>query len=709
MKKRFLLSIFLLFASSLLALAKPARGTAITVRQPDGTEFRIIVSGDEFFRMVRTEDGAAVMKEADGYWYYAFYDITGTKRSSGVRVGSGSKGGAAAMAARNIPFGMLRSRAAEARAEAAGVRAAHRTRLSPVTKAGTAQKKALIVLAQFQDLKFKYGREYFVDMLTKHGYSYGGASGSALDYFNDQFEGACEFEFTVSPVVTLSKGYAYYGENGTDDMDKRPYEAVIEACRMIDAEIDFSQFDGDSDGEVDNVFVFVAGQDEAEGAGEDHIWSHQWYIWDSAHIRVNLDGKLLNSYAMSTEITHDSYTWKEIFATIGTFCHEYSHALGLMDLYDTDDEDSGGLSNAVWGTTSLMDHGNYNNSGNTPPCYNSMELWTLGLGRAEPFEVGPQTLVPISSQKRYFIAETDNEYEYYFFECRAPQGWDTYIGGSGMLIYHYDASSNDAGYSEDNKKNLSALERWWYNEVNANPDHQCFDLIEAIPIARDVTQVFWPNGTHTSFNASSTPAMTFWSGAQAENGIMGIKKDGNRVTFSITGPISIEKVEEFQDAAIVLWNMTGSSSTESCIIIKPEGGSAKEYRVKPYTKGSYAYTFEGLDPGKSYTVTVYNPNDPDNTVSASFTTKKYYTDGYPFIYLNSADRNSNGSFKKGGRMPLRVFNARGAARVDWSFSDSVLTSDGSGYYTVVGSGRLKATVYYEDGTTDIIIKQITVE
>ena len=47
--------------------------------------------------------------------------------------------------------------------------------------------------------------------------------------------------------------------------------------------------------------------------------------------------------------------------------------------------------------------------------------------------------------------------------------------------------------------------------------------------------------------------------------------------------------------------------------------------------------------------------------------------------------------------------------MDWSFSDNVLTSDGSGYYTVVGSGKLKATVYYEDGTTDIIIKQITAE
>jgi len=111
----------------------------------------------------------------------------------------------------------------------------------------------------------------------------------------------------------------------------------------------------------------------------------------------------------------------------------------------------------------------------------------------------------------------------------------------------------------------------------------------------------------------------------------------------------------------------------------------------------------------TYTVSVFTPDRPENFVSTEFTTKKYYTDGYPFIYLNSADRNSDGSFKAGSKMPLRVFNARGAARVSWTYSDNVLSTDGSGYYTVKGSGTIKATVDYEDGTTDIITKQITVK
>ena len=715
--KRIVFLSLLLLTVSLRVSAIPARNIPMTVRQPDGSELRIIVSGDEFYRMVRTEDGCAVTQGEDGYWYYAAYDINGAKRSSGVRVSPINGATAAAAAARIIPYGTLRAAAAGRRAAVNRLRAEHRFRVPPGTKAGAVSRKAIIILAQFTDLGFKFGRNDFVNMLTQKGYSYGGAQGSAMDYFNDQFEGACDFEFIVSPVITLSKGYAYYGENDSQGLDKRPHEAVAEACRLVDAQIDFSQFDGDGDGEVDNVFVFVAGHDEAEGASPAHIWSHQWYL-DEAGLRLNLDGTKINSYAISTELTYDfdHGTHKEIFTGIGTFCHEYSHALGLWDLYDTDGEDSGGLyefgdeksRGAVWGYTSLMDHGNYNNNGNTPPNYNAMELWSLGLGNAETLEIGQQILAPLGSQKRYFISETDAEGEYYFFECRAAEGWDSFVGGSGMLIYHYDASDNDAGYSTSERHNLTARERWWYNQANCNPDHPCFDLIEAIPIAKDVYSVFWPNGTHTSFNAGTTPSFVSWSGKEAEIGLNGISREGYFIKFTVTGSLSIEKVEEFQDAAIVLWTMLDQSESGSSISI--EGGSLrKEFTVKPYAPGSYSYTFEGLQPNTTYNVTVFKPGDRKKSVSASFTTKKYYKDGYPFIYLNSAERNANGSFKKNGKMPLRVFNAPDAAKVTWDFGSSVLSTDGSGYYTILGNGTLKAIIDYNNGTRDIISKTITVQ
>ena len=46
---------------------------------------------------------------------------------------------------------------------------------------------------------------------------------------------------------------------------------IIEACQLIDDEIDFTKYDTDGDGVIDNVFVFYAGQSEAAGGGDDTI------------------------------------------------------------------------------------------------------------------------------------------------------------------------------------------------------------------------------------------------------------------------------------------------------------------------------------------------------------------------------------------------------------------------------------------------------
>ena len=575
------------------------------------------------------------------------------------------------------------------------------------------KRKILVILAQFPDKRFTYSRSNFINMLTAPGYSENGATGSALDYFNDQFQGACDFEFTVSPIVTLSNGYAYYGQNDDTGFDERAPELVAEACRLASADIDFSEFDNDLDGEVDNIYIFAAGLSEAEGASSEYIWPHHWYLGD-AGIRLSLDGKRINSYSISTEKTIDG-SGKWSLTAIGTFCHEYSHSLGLIDHYDTDTDPyidptsgSGGLADCLWGSTDLMDHGNFNNYGNTPPNYNALELETLGIGTEVSLTEGQQSLPPLGSEKRYFRTEADKKGEYFLFECRDATGWDRYIGGSGMLIYHVDKSDNDSGYSDTYRQNLTAGQRWICNEINCRPDHQCLDLIEAVPIAKDVMNVFWPNGTHCSFAPNTTPSFKFWSGGFPRLSIIDIKKSGSGITFTVSGPLSIKNVEAFQDAAIVLW--TSTSNADDCTVsISSSSGKQWKYTVQPYSTGCYSYTFEGLEPKATYQVTIKNEGSESSVVSTEFTTKPYYNDGYPFIYLNSAERNSDGSFIKGTTMPLRVFNAKNAARIQWQYNDATLSSDGSGYFKVIGNGTVKATVFYQDGSKEIISKTITVK
>ena len=295
-------------AATALSDAAPARRGPITLRQPDGYSFTAVLRGDEFGHILKTMDGCAIIQDEDGYYCYAVFDADGSRHSSGVRVGADTPGDVLA-ASRQIPYGQIAALAAANRMAVQNLDEEPLTRRimkaqgmmsddgTPLTRSdgslsNTIEKHGLVILAQFSDVPFTYTREDFIRMLTQSRYSVNGATGSALDYFNYQFGGAWEFSFNVSDIVTLSHNRAYYGGNDKDGNDMRPAQMVKDACGLADSMIDFSAYDDDGDGYVDNVFVFFAGGDEAEGAGDDHIWSHAWEL----SVEYNKEWKLFKIF-----------------------------------------------------------------------------------------------------------------------------------------------------------------------------------------------------------------------------------------------------------------------------------------------------------------------------------------------------------------------------------------------------------------------------
>jgi len=356
MKIRTLLTI-LLIISGISAFGRPVKPGTHTITQPDGTTFQAKAIGDEFYRLKMTLDGHAVVKGEDGWWCYASFDSEGKRTSSGHKVGKDSP----SIPGSTIPYEKLREIAREKR------RAGSDEPREPLmrrilknkgiqTKAdGKATKHGLVILAQYADVPFTFKKENFERMLTQEGYSYNGATGCAKEYFNAQFEGMVEFDFDVSEIVTLSRNRAFYGANDESGQDRRPAEMIAEACELADKDIDFSLYDDDGDGYVDNVFLFFAGGDEAEDIEmEDYIWSHAWYIYSGAGIRLTLDGKMIDRYACTSELSIQEDGSDDI-AGIGTFCHEYSHTFDLPDFYDTDYDEAGGWAAGLWLSTSLMD------------------------------------------------------------------------------------------------------------------------------------------------------------------------------------------------------------------------------------------------------------------------------------------------------------------------------------------------------------------
>ena len=674
--------------------AGPVRHRQVVLSQPDGSTITAIISGDEFSHSVRYLSGNCLGQDEKGYW-------------------------------RTIPAPPCGEPGKRALRNSIGAKRLRRMSLRPET--GAKGRHSIIILAEFPDLKMTATREDFVRLLTEEGYSDNGAAGSAKDYFDDQMRGDYEFAFEISEIVTLDHESSYYFGNNTAGNDKNPEEAIVEACeKAYEAGTSFAQGDDDGDSEVDNVFVFVAGTDEADGGGEDKVWSHMFYISETRYRGFSIDGVTINNYAISTEMKMTSpgeYT----FTSIGTFCHEYSHAIGLMDMYDTDYGGSGGYGNGLWATTALMDYGCTNNDFITPAAYSAADYDMLSLGNCERLHPGSYVLEPITQNRRYLRYDTAVEGEYFLLECRSNTGWDEWIGGAGLAIYHIDKSSQPAGKSDYYGSVLKASDRWLVNEINCRPEHQCATLVPTVEGLKafngngkfqfNQDLAFWKEG---EFTPTSSPAFTLWNGEGSTLAITDIEMVGECVSFTVTAVEEVEvpspaigRIEVFQDAAIIRWEASESTyEGEATVVCRAnDSGKEKSFAVQPYEAGKYAITLEGLDDETAYTAEICFRigSAAGRTVPVSFTTKRWYTEGYPFIFLNNVPRLESGCFGKGAELPLRVYNAYNADTVTWYLDGKQITTGADGYYHIEKSGELKAEIRFRDGSRDIIIRKIVVE
>lgn len=718
--------IFLLLC--VLAYAGPARKGLTQITQPDGSTFMARIVGDEFYHYMTTEDGCLVAEDDSGVYRYASCSPDGQIVPDGTAVGAGTT---------MMERGMWQAAPSEALA-----RMAHERRMAScgnepgaevrkfrkwaegaqVKSEAAVTKHGIIILAQFSnDVVMKYTKEDFIAMLTEKGYSVNGSTGCALEYFNAQFGGKVVFSFDVTDIITLPNNRKYYGENDSFGYDKRPAEMIADACRLADSQVDFSRYDDDSDGEVENVFLFYAGGDECQGYGKNCIWSHASYIKDSFGIDCILDGVRINRYACTSEITKGD-DGKDVIATIGTFCHEYTHTFGIPDMYDTDYDKNGEWSACLWTNTALMDGGNSNNYGRTPPYYNAIERDHLRIGEALMLGEGEYVLEPVSKGGDFYRINSSREGEYFLLECRDNSGWDMDIRGKGLLIYHIDKSDNPAGTAYN--KSLTAAERWDLNMVNAYRAHQCADLVEGdhrsdnlstysdyTALYADLSGIFFPgSGGTNSFTYSSTPALRFWDGSGSILSITDIRQSGDNVTFSVSmDPDFIPTPQNLHsycsdDTAIISWETDIPTANSSFVKIDDKD----EIAVKPYENGKYALRLEGLNDNSLHTMSIYlkSKNDAAGAkVTYDFRTA-FASGGRPFIYLKGLSRNKDGSFDKGVRMPMMVMNRADGTTLSWQYNDKPVSPAADGWFTPEESGILKAEIGYEDGTYLRIIKVI---
>lgn len=398
-------------------------------------------------------------------------------------------------------------------------------------------QKTLVILAEFDGTPFNVDDAYvyFNGMLTQDDFSDYFCKGSCQQYFRENSNGLFEPQFEIYGPVLLPKKASYYGANLNNIYDTYAHEMVIDACAILDDDIDFSLYDTNDDGVIDNVFIVYAGYGESSGGGADTVWPHAAYISKKITESVILDGVILDRYACVNEMEKDYPTG------IGTFCHEFSHVLGLPDIYPTDQSN-----NYATGRWDVMDHGSLNGNQRRPCNLTAYERSVLGW--LEPQEITPgqtYTLPPLDENKA-FILRTDSPTEFFFIENRQLQGWDKSLPGHGMLVWHID-------YQED---------KWADNTVNNDPSHLCVKVLRADGIGTESSEAGDPfPGSIGKYEISRdvVPEFGTWAGKGLGVVIKDIAENSDKsVTFRVEADNS--SVTSTAIDAIIIENRTISST-----------------------------------------------------------------------------------------------------------------------------------------------------
>lgn len=565
---------------TMAAYAIPANPKPVKVIQPDGTELTLRLHGDENRHWITdAQTGKRLVQDTEGYYVEAPY-------SGQTQTFSRSK-----------------------------FRAHDRKLTAPRTLATQGDCHYLVILVGFSDMRMTFGQEDFDRWLNVDGY-YG--TGSVRQYWTDNSGGKFKPQYTVVGPYNLPNRTSFYGapdDEGNYDVNPRQMvmEAVL-AAKDGNPDLDFSQFDNDGDGIMDNCYVIYAGYSQASTGVENDIWPHSWHMADESLV---VDGTVVYNYSCSQELVGNDRRLKKMDG-IGTFTHEFGHILGLDDMYDTDDYDNGiGIHP---GNYSLYAHGSYNNDSKTPAA-----LWAFERNQMGWLDEG-ENLIRLtgdmdvtldhfltSGQAAFIDCQpglTDGK-EWIMVENRQQVGWDQYIPAHGLLIYHYDYTAQ------------AQYDHWSVNGPNNHAKHPCLYIKAADGVDSDLNREgdTWPGMTGaTSFTDDTQPSARNWHGDATHTPLSNIREtEEGRVMFQVgRGESQWQVLRALRpehvraDAATLVAEFRLLSPAREQGLVWAQGkdclpvvGTDAHCALTPDANGRVSYRATGLNAGQWYTVRPY--------------------------------------------------------------------------------------------------------
>lgn len=371
--------------------------------------------------------------------------------------------------------------------------------------------KVLAICVDWEGRRSTYSAETMDSLMFSRGVWPGG---SMADYYDENSYGKAYID---GDVVGWIDGGVY-----TDYLDQ--WWLFGGLLYELDATIDFSQYDGNGDGDVDAVIFVRAGTGEEDTGDPNDIWSFA-INYGTGGGEGPFDGVMVPRWNTSPELRplRDPQDPTQFLGTdvnsIRVFCHETGHTVGLPDLYDYNDKlvhetyytpnDANDHPVYDWCTMGYYGYGHFSLGCNIAAHFCGWSKMDLGwiepvildqyeshieLTNIETTDINSLFLVPIKSDRsEYFLLEyrnpnstsrwdkTDSDFSVFF-----PQ-YLTYGNDPldrGLLIMHIDETQpanngtpsydnyrvivEDAGYSpvSDTSANpggvVSDTAQWWY-------------------------------------------------------------------------------------------------------------------------------------------------------------------------------------------------------------------------------------------------------
>jgi immune inhibitor A len=561
-----LLLLFLSLSIPSHLFAVPAAPVTHILRQPDGTEFNAKQWGDENLHGWETEDGYTIVyDEQINGWTFATQDSEGNLVSSGRLVGKES-------APPNVPKSLRPSRLALSKIIKKKVtkeinlnnlklfESTFPTQIPDFIVPSSGTANVPVILINFKDRTTTYSKSQFKSLL------FGTGTWSMKDYYEEvSYE-----KFSVSEGPDGIQGWfkANYNHDYYDETYGYVGDLVYEAVQQADTNINFANYDMDGDCFVDVVAIVHQGRGQEESGNTYDIWSHRWNLYSAnsygrSHYGIYTTNDICSAggYVKVNDYIIMPERFGSDISTIGVFTHEYGHALGLPDLYDTD------YTSAGIGRWSLMAGGSWNkvvNPGDRPA---HLDPWCkYKLGWIIPIEVStalvnePIKQIETNPEAYKFLSGTPSSGEYFLVENRQKVRFDAGIPASGLLIWHIDtgqSNNNNECYPPYNcesyhyKVSLIQADNRWHLEKNYNWG--------------DSGDPFPGSTGKKKFNPFTSPNSNLWNGSNSHVNVSGISSSGSTMYATLSYVYNLSIAKSGTGTGSVVSNPGGINCGTTCL------------------------------------------------------------------------------------------------------------------------------------------------